>query len=72
MIRRLWDKFVAFLYRIGADPTDSEELKTQKVILAGASFLGITVGLVSVFGFSGVYPSVVIADLVWAGIVAVN
>ena len=46
-IRQRVETFLRRITRIGSDPNDSDEVRTQKAILVGASFLGITFGLLS-------------------------
>lgn len=72
MLRRSWGKYVAFLYRIGADYNDTKEQSNRKVILVGASFLGTVFGLIFIAVFFNLYPLAKAVTIFGAAIIAIN
>ncbi|MCH7481178.1 MAG: hypothetical protein IIC79_07295 [Chloroflexi bacterium] len=46
MLRNLWNSIISFLYRVGAEPDDSEALNLKKAIIVGVSLMGMSFGLI--------------------------
>jgi guanylate cyclase len=73
MIRTQWPKFVSFLYGVGAEPDDSEDIKLRKAIMVAAHLMGISFGMV----YAAYYYSLgnmfgALSTIAWAIITGLN
>ena len=73
MLGNLWKKIVGFLYRVGANTDDSEDLKLQKTIMVGATLMGTSFGVIYTpfYYFQGNLFGA-LSTIAWAVIVLLN
>lgn len=73
MLRNLWNSIVSFLYRVGAESGDSEELRLNKAIIVGAHLMGISFGMIyAPYYYSQANMFGAISTIAWAIVIGLS